>query len=363
MDVNHQKYILKTKIFLVFFCFVQFFNCKHNNSISDVNLVYENEKAIEVRFTSNLDKDHIKIYLKGITDIAVLGEVSKKDGIFSFTPIVPFSNGETYEIRYNGELQETFAINKSMDIRKPELLAIYPTRDTVPENLLKMYFVFSKPMQEVNSALEYITVIDETKKEEVSVFLELQTELWNKDHTQLTLWLDPGRIKTDLIPNEKLGLPIVNGNTYRIDVSKEFKDANGNPLNDNYGKTIFVRKRDSQIPDLINWTITRPETNTKNILTINFGESLDFALALETVQIINPDGKIVDGNFILSKKESILQFLPVAKWESGNYTISVDSKLEDLAGNNLNHLFDRDLNIKVKNGGDSKFKSIQFEIK
>jgi len=348
---------------LVFFCLVQFYNCNNKDEISDVKIVYENEKAAAVYFTTNLDENNIKIYLKGNRETSVLGETVKENGIITFIPIVPFSNGKTYEIRHHEQLYESFIINNVIDKIKPELLSIYPTRDTVPENLLKMYFVFSKPMQEVNSALEYITVVDETKKEEVSVFLELQTELWNKDHTQLTLWLDPGRIKTDIIPNEKLGLPIVNGNKYTISISKEFKDANGNPLNDNYSKTIFVRKRDSQIPDLKNWTITRPETNTKNVLTINFGESLDFALALETVKIINPDGKIVNGNFMLSKKESILHFLPASKWKSGNHTISVDSKLEDLAGNNLNHLFDRDLNMKVNNGGDSKFKSIQLEIK
>ncbi|MEJ2113756.1 MAG: hypothetical protein P8X62_08730 [Flavobacteriaceae bacterium] len=167
-----------------------------------------------------------------------------------------------------------------------------------------MYFVFSKPMQEVNSALEYITVIDETKNEEISVFLELQTELWNKDHTQLTLWLDPGRIKTDLIPNKNLGLPITKGHGYRINVSKEFEDAQGNMLIDNYSKTIFVGNRDSQLPNLINWMLKSPEANTLNELIIDFGESLDFALATETVSIINSDNKIVDGNFILSNNES-----------------------------------------------------------
>ena len=36
-----------------------------------------------------------------------------------------------------------------------------------------------------------------------SIFLELENELWNPEHTQLTLWLDPGRIKRDLIPNQR----------------------------------------------------------------------------------------------------------------------------------------------------------------
>jgi len=342
---------------------VQFYNCNNKDEISDVKIVYENEKAAAVYFNTNLDENNIKIYLKGNRETSVLGETVKENGIITYIPIVPFSNGKTYEIRHHEQLYESFIINNAIDKIKPELLSIYPTRDTVPENLLKMYFVFSKPMQEVNSALEYITVIDETKNEEVSVFLELQTELWNKDHTQLTLWLDPGRIKTDLIPNKNLGLPITKGHGYSIHVSKEFKDAQGNMLIDNYSKTIFVSKRDSQLPNLINWMLKSPEANTLNELIIDFGESLDFALATETVSIINSNNKIVDGNFILSNNESKLQFKPASKWKSGNYTILVDSKLEDLAGNNLNHLFDRDLATEPNKGKDSKFKSIQFEIK
>ena len=39
-------------------------------------------------------------------------------------------------------------------------------------------------------------------------FLDLQPELWNAEGTVLTLWLDPGRIKRDLIPNKELGIPL-----------------------------------------------------------------------------------------------------------------------------------------------------------
>jgi len=362
MDVNPQKNIFKTKFILVFFCLVQFFSCKKQEAISDLNVLYENDNAVKVNFTSNLNIDSIKIYLKGITDTPVLGEIINKDGVTIFTPVVPFSKGKAYEIKYQNQLLKAFTIKQSVEHIKPELLAIYPTKDTVPENLLKMYFVFSKPMQEVKSALEYIKVTEHTKQEEVSVFLELQTELWNKDHTQLTLWLDPGRIKTDLIPNKKLGLPIVDGKSYTINVSKEFKDAYGNLLDKDYSKTIVVKERDSRIPDLNKWIVSSPQANTLNELTIDFGESLDFALALETVKILNPNRETVSGDFTLTNKESALKFRPNLNWESGNYIISVNTKLEDLAGNNLNHPFDKDLNVEVNNGEDSKIKSLQFSI-
>ena len=362
MDVIQQKYILKTKVFLVFFCLLQFFNCKNKDQISNAKVTYENGKAVQVDFSSNIDEDSIKIYLKGISKTPVLGEFISKNKEVTFIPVVPFSNDKTYEIRYKDETHQTFTISQSTDKVNPELLAIYPTKDTVPENLLKMYFVFSKPMQEVSSALDYIKVKDHQKNTEVPVFLELQTELWNKDHTQLTLWLDPGRIKTDLIPNKELGLPIVNGNAYTINISKEFKDANGNPLNQNYSKTIVVKERDSKSPVMNTWIVKTPEANTQNELIIDFKESLDFALALETVKILNADEKVMDGSFTLSDKESILKFQPISEWENGNYTITVDSKLEDLAGNNLNHPFDRDLNADNNQIIETEIKTIKFKI-
>ncbi|MEJ2113757.1 MAG: hypothetical protein P8X62_08735 [Flavobacteriaceae bacterium] len=99
MDVIHQKYILKAKVFLVFFCLVQFYNCKNKDEISDVKIVYENEKAVAVYFATNLDENNIKIYLKGNKETSVLGETVKENGIITFIPIVPFSNGKTYEIQ------------------------------------------------------------------------------------------------------------------------------------------------------------------------------------------------------------------------------------------------------------------------
>ena len=70
----------------------------------------------------------------------------------------------------------------------------------------------------------------------------------------------------------------------------------------------------------------------------------------------------MDGSFTLSDKESILKFQPISEWENGNYTITVDSKLEDLAGNNLNHPFDRDLNADNNQIIETEIKTIKFKI-
>ena len=83
-------------------------------------------------------------------------------------------------------------------------MAIYPTQDTVPENLLKIYLQFSKPMRE-GQALRHIELLKNNRDTLPGVFLDLQPELWNVDRTTLTVWLDPGRIKRDLQPNGPIG--------------------------------------------------------------------------------------------------------------------------------------------------------------
>ncbi|MEM9680538.1 MAG: hypothetical protein AAF901_09465, partial [Bacteroidota bacterium] len=293
----------------------------------------------------------------GNNDTPILGIISQNGFKYSFQPVVPFSPGHTYLVYNNAELVDTFTIKMNEDIVLPELIAIYPTSDTVPENLLKMYFEFSKPMQKVGNALEYITVVDDTSGEEVDVFLELSTELWNKEHTRLTLWLDPGRIKTDLIPNKKLGLPILNGHSYRLTISPEWKDHEGNPLVTSYEKQFSVTDRDSKQPEVNTWTIEA----TPDQLKIHFHESMDAILAKETFSIHRRNGKTISGEFKLTQNEQGLHFYPEQPFLPGEYRFKVASKLEDLAGNNLNHLFDQDLK-KEDDRDTSEFKTRSFTI-
>jgi hypothetical protein len=42
-------------------------------------------------------------------------------------------------------------------------------------------------------------------------------------------------------------------------------------------------------------------------------------------------------------EEKQLNFIPNKPWSPGQYNLQVEARLEDLAGNNLNRLFDRDV--------------------
>jgi hypothetical protein len=290
-------------------------------------------------------RQSVKIFLQHNTT-PVLGEyaiISEVEVIF--VPLVPFTRGLTYEIKQADELIATITIPQSGRQFPTGLLNIYPSADTVPENLLKFYLEFSKPMQE-GHALENIFVIKNDKDTIPDVFLDLLPELWNKERTVLTLWLDPGRIKQDLQPNKKMGAPLEQGNHYKLIIGRGWRDAEGNNLVAPVYKEFFVGSRDNKIPNYNAWEIQSPKAGATDPLKIFLHEPLDYYLLKNGVHITDSAGNEIAGTLLIHEKETILVFAPATGWKVGNYVVEIESRLEDPAGNNLNRPFDRDISKK-----------------
>lgn len=363
MDVIPKKYVQiekKIRVFLVFFSLILFISCKDNKPYPYYQFEYDKQNnPTKLIFWGEGDQKEYSVKLKGKSN-SMFGDLQQEGSQFSFAPIIPFTTGETYEVYRNDEAYFEFTIRKPEKKIVAKLLGIYPKLDTVPENLLKMYFVFDKPMQQSRSTLDFIKVFNETGNEEVEIFLPLENELWNKDRTRLTLWLDPGRIKKDLIPNKERGIPIQEGFQYTVKVSKDLEDQQGNTLDKGYEKSFFIESRDEEKPSVKSWQLTVPEIHTKSGLGIDFNESLDSFLVEETIKIFKNKEEI-KGSFFISKKANSVVFIPSQSWTKGKYQIQIESRLEDLAGNNLNRLFDEDLQ---KNSGvkSTEFKILEFSI-
>ncbi len=333
---------IKIGLVLIFFCAIGI-SCK-TAAVSDYEILYKDGKPAAIGFPANTPGELITVFLDDQQDTPMLGEVARDADYFSFTPVVPFTGGNTYTIYIDDKWQGQIRFETSSTGNVPYVQNIFPTSDTVPENLLKMYIEFSRPMQEVRSALDYITVWNDTENKAEDIFLELPTELWNAEHTRLTLWLDPGRIKTDLIPNREKGLPIREGNTYTLRISPEWLDAEGNPLDAPYIKTFAVGARDARKPRPLDWSLDVPESGSRDPLIVHFGESMDAILANESLSVWNEKNQMVSsGRFALGDEEQSIAVLPAIPWESGVYRLTCRHKLEDLAGNNLDRLFDSDL--------------------
>lgn len=335
----------KIRFGLVFFCLSIFFACQGTvESPPTFKLRYNNGKVTSINFVYTRGEGNFQLFLEKESNTSVLGKwTTLSTGEYHFAPAVALTPDQTYTLRDGKKVIGSFTASREKKPTIPRVLAIYPSADTVPENLLKIYVKFSEPMQEVGHPLDFIKVIDKKEGREKDIFLKMESELWNRDHDLLTLWLDPGRIKTDLIPNKELGLPILLGHTYEISISDQWKSAQGQPLANIYAKLITVNTRDTKKPSLRNWALHIPRADTREELTILFDEPMDAVLSIESFSIVNELQEQIHGSFRIHDGEKKVSFVPEKRWQKGTYLLHVDPILEDLAGNNIIRLFDEDL--------------------
>jgi hypothetical protein len=351
--------------FLVFFSACTFKEDKSNDKPT-ISLLWEGQKAVGISIPKNLtntvESKTISVRLAGAGEQPIiLGNYDIQEGNVLFRPLIPFTPGLSYHIFVDTVFMGVVTIPQPDNREKPVLLSIYPTSDTLPENLLKMYLQFSKPMRAGNS-LQHITLVNAHNDTLPAPFLALQPELWNKEGTLLTLWLDPGRIKKDLQPNKAMGPPLGEGENITMIVAPTWKDREGAPLDQKYTKHFYVTTSDRKSPIPNTWHVSAPEGGTQQPLEISFGEPLDYALLQETIGIQGEEGESVSGSISLKEGERKLYFIPNASWIKGSYYIVIASRLEDLAGNNLSRPFEVD-NFHYPSGAEQEFFEVKFEVR
>ena len=142
-----------------------------------------------------------------------------------------------------------------------------------------------------------------------------------------------------------------------MEISKDWKSTIGTALKESFTKDFIVAANDREKPKPENWQITSPKSESVDQLTIDFGESIDFLLAMNAVTVTKNDIEI-SGQISLNDDESVWSFIPNEPWDKSEYQIVVESRLEDIAGNNLTRPFDRD--ITKEEAGVSELMIISF---
>ena len=115
-----------------------------------------------------------------------------------------------------------------------------------------------------------------------------------------------------------------------------------------YPKTFIVTDRDDASPDPSTWQIVSPSSATTQPLEIKFPESLDYYILKERVQLFGASGNLISGKIEVSNNERTFKFFPDHPWSPGDFMLEIEARLEDLAGNNLNRPFDRNVEQKTK---------------
>ncbi|MEM1428977.1 MAG: hypothetical protein AAGG09_05935 [Pseudomonadota bacterium] len=222
----------------------------------------------------------------------------------------------------------------------PEPVEVFPKAEHLPSNLLRAYVYFPRPMGQ-GDIMEHIALLDADGEEVAGAFLKNRYDLWSPDRTRLTLLFDPGRVKTGLAAHDALGRALEAGRDYAILVRGSARDAKGCALGPDMTQAFRAGPADTQTPDPGAWGLHLPHSGTTEPLTLELGSPHDHLSLVYRVRVLDRAGQPVAGRIELSEGESVWIFTPAQPWPHEVHRISVDPRLEDLAGNRPGVLFDR----------------------
>ncbi len=305
------------------------------------------------------------IYVDSEAPLQLLGTYAVEAGTLTFTPRFPLEPGVRYRAEFTAANRAPIVAR--FDIPKVEtepttvVEHVYPSRNRLPENLLKLYFHFSAPMSR-GEAYRRVHLLDQSGNVMPLTFLELDEELWDVENRRLTILFDPGRIKSGLVPHNELGAPLEEGKSYTLVVDRDWADGEGVPLKEEFRKTFSVGPADGESPDPDTWKITAPKAGTRDAVSIDFPEPLDHAL-LERLLELTRNNSRVAGSVRVDREETRWQFTPRDPWQAGDYTVLVEAQLEDLSGNGLDRPFEVDVFEKITERQSSEKIPLPFTVR
>jgi hypothetical protein len=273
---------------------------------------------------------------------AMAGRLVRDGDDTCFVPRFSFVEGTAYVVLVDGEAAAV--LDRPRVDRPPttEVLAVLPTAAVVPRNLLRFAVLFSAPMSE-GGAADHVALVDEAGDVLAAARLPTEHELWDAERRRLTVLLDPARIKRGLAAHRAVGYPLRSGSRFRFVVDAGFLDAAGAPLVATAERCYSVGDDERRHVDPAGWRLTVPAAGTVAPMVVAFDRPLDHALLVRCLRVRDPDGRPVDGVVTVGVEERSWQVVPRGPWVDGPHQLVVDAELEDLAGNSVSRVFDRDL--------------------
>lgn len=303
----------------------------------------------------------------------MLGTYQVERNVVIFEPRFPLRPGVMYRAVFdpaalpgdpaNGgkPVAAEFSIPRPARAEATTVAAVYPTRNTLPENQLKFYIHFSAPMSR-GAAYEHVRLINDQGERIEYPFLELGEELWDPSVRRFTLFFDPGRIKRGLQPRELFGPALEAGRSYTLIIDKDWSDAAGDPLGETFTKKFKVTAPDDVQPDPANWRISTPAAGTRDPLTVTFVEPLDHAMLQRVLFVRDPRGDVVPGEIEVDREETRWRLRPEHVWTPGQHSLIAETTLEDLAGNSIGRPFEVDVFRPIEKQIERQSVALPFKI-
>jgi hypothetical protein len=239
----------------------------------------------------------------------------------------------------------------------PKVEHIFPSSDSLPENLLRFYTRFSNSMQRGRVEAE-ISLLGPDGEPAPEVLYRAPVELWDKSMRYLTILLDPGRLKRGVGPNRELGPPLKAGQVYTLAVGAGMTDLSGSHLPETVYKRFCVTDAVREPIAVEQWKIPPPVTDSRQPLMLMFPRPLDWALLSHTITIASTREQSIDGRIVIDQCERRWSFTPTSPWAAASYHVRVASSLEDVCGNSVIAAFDRPL----RSGSDLAYNVVSRSI-
>lgn len=279
---------------------------------------------------------------EGRTPMAGAYEV--KGDALRFRPSFGFLPGQDYVARL-GESQRdarqrtAFRIDSESPAVDAKVVEVYPSGETLPENVLRVYIHFATPMQP-HLALDHIKLLDASGNPDDAAFMRFKQELWDEDRTRLTLLMDPGRIKRSVATRLRLGPALLAGHDYELVIEGGWPAADGHSVLPSFSKRFSVSERLRHLPDTERWKISAPRLGTTEAVEVRLDRPFDRARLQQDLRIFSVDGGQIHGQIEIGKSEKEWRFVPDSAWPAREILLVVNAALEDVAGNNFQDLLD-----------------------
>lgn len=270
------------------------------------------------------------------------GRLVREGPDLCFVPRFAFMDGTAYTVTVDGAKAAVLGRARPGRLAATKVTGIHPTAAEVPSNLLRLYVWFSAAMSE-GSAAEQVRLARDDGSVISGALLPTEHELWDAARRRLTVLLDPARIKRGLAAHREAGYPLRPGEPVRLIVGSGFLDAQGLPLQAPAQRRYHVGGEERRRVDPGRWVLAVPTAGTSEPLRVSFGRPLDHGLLTRCLHVSGTEGQLVDGTARIGPGEQSWQLVPRGTWASGSHRLIVDPVLEDVAGNAVSRVFDRDL--------------------
>lgn len=288
--------------------------------------------------------------------LPIAGRYERHGQLLRFTPAFELVGAQDYVVRTRGDVEPArlteFRIPRVSPATPAFVTDVFPSGEVLPENVLRFYVHFSVPMTP-HHASEFVLLRDASGIVDRAAFMKFKQELWNANRTRLTVLIDPGRIKRSVATNLDLGPALLEGERYALTIDEGWPSADGSSVLPSFSKHFRVAEALRERPDVGRWTSRSPRVGTREPFLVIFDRPFDRHLLDTALHVVGSDGQTIDGTSLVGESETSWSLTPVEPWTAPGMHVTVDHTLEDVAGNNLRELLDRDIEPQTDSEGNA----------